>query len=132
MKRFGLIFRYASSALVVLAALVFTVLEATLLITLDFNLYENQFIALVQLVLRFLIASSALSLGILSIVKIKRTFLPYSIFLLASSALMIPFMNNNIGVYITVVSALFMLSQLLCFKMRDKSECQDTPEPIQQ
>lgn len=119
MKRFSLIFRYASSALVVLAALVFTVLEATLLITLDFNLYENQFIALVQLFLRFLIASSALSLGILSIVKIKRTFLPYSIGLLASSALMIPFMNNNIGIYITVVSALFMLSQLLCFKMRD-------------
>ena len=119
MKKFSLIFRYASSSLVVLVALVFTVLEATLLVTLDFALYENQLIALLQLVLRLLIASSALTLGIFSFIKRKRSFLPHSICLLASSVVMIPLVSNHIGICFAAVSALFMLSQLLFYKLQD-------------
>lgn len=116
MKKFSIIFRYASSVLVSLVALVFTVLESTLLLTLDFALYENQLIALVQLIVRLLIALSALALGIFSLVKTKRAFLPHSLYLLASSAIMIPFVSNNIAVYFTIVSALFALSQLSFIK----------------
>ena len=119
MKKFSLILRYISSSLVTLVALVFTVLEATLLVTLDFTLYENQLIALVQLVLRLLIASIALTLGILSLVKKTRSFLPHSICLLSSSAVMIPFVSNNVGIYFTAVSALFLISQLLCSKTQE-------------
>ena len=119
MKKFSLVFRCAASVLVLLVALVFTVLEATLLVTLDFALYENQVLAFVQLVLRFFIASSALALGIFSLVKRKKSFLPYSICLLASSAIMIPFMSNGIGIYLTAVSALFLISQILSYKTRD-------------
>lgn len=118
MKKFCLAFRFASSLLVVLVALVFAVLEATLLITLDFNLYENQLVALNQLALRLLIALSALTLGVSSFVKRNVSFLPHGICLLASSVVMIPFVSNNVGVYITVVSALFLISQILSLKER--------------
>ena len=119
MKKFSLIFRYVTSFLVALLALVFTVLEATLLITLDFTLYENQILALVQLILRLFVASSALTLGIFSLVKRKRSFLPHSVCLSASSVVMIPFMSNNVGLYLTAVSALFLLSQILSYKIQD-------------
>ena len=119
MKKCSIVFRYTSGALVVLVALVFTVLEATLLVTMDFTLYENQFIALVQLLLRLLIAASALTLGIWSLVKGKRSFLPHSGCLLVSSAVMIPFVSNHIGICFTAVSALFLLSQLLFSRMQD-------------
>ena len=49
MKRFNLALRMISGALVALVALIFAVIEAALLVTLDFNLYENEFFALLQL-----------------------------------------------------------------------------------
>ena len=119
MKTFSLIFRYVASSLAALVALVFTVLEATLLVTLDFTLYENPLVALLQLVLRLLIASSALTVGILSLVKRTRSFLPHSLCLLVSSVVMIPFVSNRFGIYFTVLSVLFLLSQLLFSRLRD-------------
>lgn len=119
MKKFSLILRYISSALVVLVSLVFTILEATLLITLDFTLYEHQFIALIQIILRLLIASAALALGIFSLIKIKRAFSQHGLCLLASSVVMIPFVSNHIALYFTAVSALFLFSQLLFSKTRN-------------
>lgn len=113
MKKFSLIFRYACGALVALVALAFAVLEATLLVTLDFMLYENPPIAFLQLALRLLIAVFALALGICSLVKSKRTLLPHSLCLLASTAVMIPFVSNGVALCFTAVSALFLLSQLL-------------------
>jgi hypothetical protein len=52
MKRFNLALRMISGALVALVALIFAVIEAALLVTLDFNLYENEFFALLQLFLK--------------------------------------------------------------------------------
>lgn len=118
MKKFSFILRVISSALVILLALVFTVLEVTLLVTLDFALYENGLLAFVQLFLKLLIAATAGALGVLSLLKPMRAFLSESICLLAASAVMIPFMINSIGIYVTAVSALFMLSQLLSFKIQ--------------
>ena len=118
MKKLSLVLHYASSALVVLVALVFTVLEATLLVTLDFTLYENQFLALVQLCVKLLIASSALTLGIFSLVERNRCFVIYGLCLLISSALMIPFVSNSIAVYVTLVFALFAFSQILSLKVQ--------------
>lgn len=119
MKKLRLILRYVSSSLVVLIALVFTVLEATLLVTLDFALYDNQFLAFIQLFFKFLIASATLTLGIFSLVKRTQSFVPYSLCLLASSVVMIPLVSNNIGIYFTLVSALFVLSQVMYLKVRD-------------
>ena len=128
MKKFSRIFRCASGALVSLVALVFTVLEATLLVTLDFTLYENPAIALVQLLLRLLIASSALVLGILSLVRRTRSFLPHSLCLLASTAVMIPFVINHVGLCFAAVSALFFLSHLLALKAGDDGCPTSRPE----
>ena len=119
MKTFSLIFRYVASSLAALVALVFTVLEATLLVTLDFTLYENPLVALLQLVLRLLLASSALTVGILSLVKRTRSFLFPGFCLLASSVVMIPFMSNRFGIYFTVLSVLFLLSQVLFLRLRE-------------
>lgn len=116
MKKLRLTLRYTASALVALVALAFTVLEGTLLVTLDFTLYEDKLLALLQLLLRLLIASSALALGVLSLVKRTRTFLPHSLCLLAATAVMIPFVSNGIGIYLTAVAALFLLSQILSLK----------------
>lgn len=119
MRKFNIVFRYVTSSLLTLVAFVFTVLEATLLVTLDFTLYENQFLAFLQLILRLMITSGTLTLGILSLVKRTRTFLPYSICLLVSSVVMIPFVSNNIAIYFTAVSALFLLSQLMFSRMEN-------------
>ena len=74
MKKLSFALRLLSGILVSLVAFVFVVLEATLLVTLDFNLYENESVALFQLVLRIVVAAAALTLGIFSIVKNKRSF----------------------------------------------------------
>ena len=112
MKRFVSVLRLISGILVALVALVFTVLEATLLLTLDFNLYEHELLAFIQLVLRFTVAAVALALGVLSLIKRERSFFPAGVCLLAASVVMIPFVSNNFGLYFTAVSALFVTSHL--------------------
>ena len=112
MKSFSFALRMISGSLVVLAALIFTVIEVTLLVTLDFYLYENEFIAFVQLILKLSLALSAGTLGVLSLVKMNRSFLTESVCLLLSSAVMIPFISNGFGIFITAVSALFVFSNV--------------------
>ena len=110
MKKLSRTFCVLSDALVVLVALVFTVLEATLLVTLDFQLYEDELVALLQLVLKLVIAIAAVALGISSLLKKDRAFFPESIGLLVASVVMIPFISNCFGIYIAAVSACFALS----------------------
>ena len=105
MRKFGRVFRLITGSLVSLVALVFAVLEATLLVTLDFTLYENEDIAFVQLLMRLLV------IGVRSTTKSTRSFLQEGIFLLVASAVMIPFVSNGFGIYFTIISALFLLSQ---------------------
>lgn len=120
MRKLSLVLRIVSGALVSLVAFVFAVLEVTLLVTLDFALYENRFIAFIQLALRIILALAALALGVLSLVKSGRSFLREGICLLASTAVMIPFISNNVGLYFTAVAALFALSHLLFDKFGAK------------
>lgn len=119
MKKCSFIFRCVTSALVMLLALVFAILEATLLVTLDFALYENQWIACIQLLLRLLIALAALSLGVAALLKRTRSFLPHSLCLFASTLVMAPFVSNSIGLYLAVLAALFLLSEILFVKVRE-------------
>ena len=119
MKVFNLIFRITTGVLVALVALVFTVLEGTLLVTLDFILYENELLALLQLVLRLVLSLSALTLGITSIVKSKRSFFYEGLCLIAVSALMIPLVSNGFGIYFTIIATLFATSHLIY----SKTEC---------
>ena len=116
MRKLSLALRIVSGALVSLVAFVFAVLEVTLLVTLDFALYENRFIAFIQLALRIILALAALALGVLSFVKHKRSFLREGICLTASTAVMIPFVSNNVGLYFTAVAALFLIAHLLFHK----------------
>lgn len=116
MKNLSLVLRLISGILVALVALVFVILEATLLITLDFTLYENEAVALFQIITRLAVASLALAIGVFSIVKSKRSFLTEGLCLLASSVVMIFFVSNNFGVYFTIISLLFVISHLLFFK----------------
>ena len=120
MKKLMFALRILSGVLVSLVALVFTVLEATLLVTQDFMLYENRFIAFIQLVIRLILASAALVIGVLSIAKSRRSFLPEGICLVVSTAVMIPFVSNNFGIYFTAVAALFLISHLLFHKFGEK------------
>ena len=120
MRKLSLVLRIVSGALVSLVAFVFAVLEIALLVTLDFALYENQFIAFIQLALRIILALAALALGVLSLVKPGRSFLREGICLTASTAVMIPFISNNVGLYFTAVAALFALSHLLFDKFGAK------------
>lgn len=116
MKKLIFTLRTVSGTLLALVALVFAVIEATLLVTLDFALYENQFIAFIQLALRLILALAALALGILSLAKLKRSFLFEGICLVASTVIMIPFVSNNFGIYFSAVAALFLISHLLFHK----------------
>ena len=121
MKKLSVALRLISGILVAVVALVFVILEATLLITLDFKLYENQTLAFIQLILRLIIAAYALVLGVLSIIKSKRSFLWEGICLLAASVVMIFFASNNVGVYFTILSLLFVISHLLFLVSDNKS-----------
>lgn len=113
MKKLSFALRLFSGILVAVVAFVFVVLEATLLVTLDFKLYENQALAFVQLILRLVIAAYALVLGVFSTVKRERSFLWEGIYLLAASVVMIFFVSNNIGVYFAIISFVFVISHLL-------------------
>lgn len=121
MKKLSVALRLISGILVAVVALVFVILEATLLITLDFKLYENQTLAFVQLILRLVIAAYALVLGVLSIIKSKRSFLWEGICLLAASLVMIFFASNNVGVYFAIISLVFVISHLLFSVSDNKS-----------
>ena len=121
MKKLSVALRLISGILVAVVAVVFVILEATLLITLDFKLYENQILAFIQLILRLIIAAYALVLGVLSIIKSKRSFLWEGICLLAASVVMIFFASNNVGVYFTILSLLFVISHLLFSVSDNKS-----------
>ena len=116
MKKLIFTLRIVSGVLVALVAFVFALFEATLLVTLDFLLYENQLIAFIQLVARLILSVAALCLGITSLAKPRRSFLHEGILLIASVAVMIPFVSNNFGIYFTAVSAFFLISQLLSHK----------------
>ena len=116
MRKLSLVLRIVSGALIALVAFVFAVLDVTLLVTLDFTLYENQFIAFIQLALRIALALAALALGVLSLVKPGRSFLREGICLTASTAVMIPFISNNVGLYFSAVAALFLIAHLLFHK----------------
>ena len=118
MKRLVFVLRLVSGVLVSLVARVFTVLEATLLLTLDFNLYESEPLALVQLVLKLAIAVGALSVGVLSLIKKDRSFLPEGLCALAMSAVMIPFVSNGFGLYFAAVSAIFAVTHLLISRLK--------------
>ena len=121
MKKLINILRIISGVLVVAVAFVFLIIEGTLLVTLDFALYENQIVGFVQLTARLLLAIFALTLGILSIAKPRRSFLPESICLLASTAVMLLFVSNNFGIYLTALAVLFFSSHLLFHKFaKDK------------
>ena len=125
----SIILRVISGVLVSLVALVFTVLEGTLLFTLDFLLYENELVAFVQLMLKLLIAASALTVGVLSLVMRKRTFLLEGVCLTLSAASMIPFVSNNFGIYFTAVAVLFLLSHLISYRaelMEETADGEDT------
>ena len=121
MKKLSVALRLISGILVAVVAVVFVILEATLLVTLDFKLYENQTLAFIQLILRLIIAAYALVLGVLSIIKSKRSFLWEGICLLAASLVMIFFASNNVGVYFTILSLLFVISHLLFSVSDNKS-----------
>lgn len=121
MKKLSVALRLISGILVAVVAVVFVILEATLLITLDFKLYENQTLAFIQLILRLIIAAYALVLGVLSIIKSKRSFLWEGICLLAASVVMIFFASNNVGVYFTILSLMFVISHLLFSVSDNKS-----------
>jgi hypothetical protein len=118
MKNTATVLRISSAILVTIVALVFTVMETTLLITLDFLLYENVLIALLQLLLRLSISVYALLIGTLPLLKRSRVFIIEGICLFAFSFVMIPFVSNNFGVYFTIISAFFALSQLIWQKTR--------------
>ena len=116
MKRLSFILRIIFGVLVALLALVFTVIETSLFVTLDFTLYENGFLAFIQLLLKLMIAVYAGVIGVMSIVKRTRSLILESTCLLIATAVMIPFITNYIGIYITAAAVLFMLSNLLFFK----------------
>lgn len=116
MRKFSTALRAVIGVLVALVALVFAVIEGTLLMTLDFNLYENEALALIQLTLRLVVALAAFTLGLLALLNRRRAFLPECIALSVAAAVMTPFITNGIGIYVTALSVLFMLSDLFFYK----------------
>lgn len=112
MKILSTVLRSVFALVVIILALAFSAIEVSLLLTLDFTLFENEALALVQLILKLAIALFALVLGLFALIKTKRSFLTESICLLLSSAVMIPFISNGIGIYIDIVAVLFMLTNL--------------------
>lgn len=113
MKILGRILRVVSGVLVALLALVFLIIEGTLLVTLDFLLFENKIVALMQLVFRLLVAGGALALALLSLIKHSRIFALEGICLCSAMLVMAPFLTNGFGLIFIGVSALFALAHLV-------------------
>ena len=110
MKTFGLILRIFASVLVTIVALAVCIVETTMLVTLDFMLYEHEVLAFVQIFLRLSIAACALVIAVWSIVQKSRSFLWESIAIFVACAVMIPFVSNLFGIYFTALAALFAIA----------------------
>ena len=54
-----------------------------------------------------------------ALLKRTRSFLPHSLCLFASTLVMAPFVSNSIGLYLAVLAALFLLSEILFVKVRE-------------
>lgn len=121
MKTFGLILRIFFSVLVAIVGLAFAVVEATMLVTLDFMLYEHEFLAFLQIVLRFSIAAYALVIAVWSIVKPSRSFVWESIALFVACAVMIPFASNMFGVYFAALSVLFAIAHVIHHRAKNRT-----------
>ena len=121
MKTFSLVLRVLSGILIMLIALVFTVIEAILIVTLDFALFENEFLSLLQLIFKLLLGASVFTMGLLSIIKNSRAFLWESVALLLSTIAMAPFLSNNFSLYFMLLSAFFALTHAFAFVVLKKS-----------
>lgn len=113
MKKLLFILRLFSAGIVALLALVFIVIEGTLLVSLDFTLYENVFLAFLQLFLKLLVGIFIFLLGLFSILKKKHPFVWEGLALFWASFAASFFITNGIGLYFVIVAAFFLLSHLL-------------------
>lgn len=114
MKRFCFILNMTASVLVMLVALVYILLEGTLLFLGDFLLYDMPVIAFFQRCVRLAIPLFAFLSALLSVIRRGHEMLFLSLCLLVSTAVISPFVSNHIGVGLVALSALFVISSLLC------------------
>ena len=112
MKQCLSILRAVIGALVMAVALIFVVLEGTLLLTGDFLLYESPAIAFLQLCLRLLIPAFAFTVALLSLLKRHRRFTFASLCLLASTVATAPVLSNHFGLYFVLLAVLFFIVNL--------------------
>ena len=112
MKSLARILNIVTSALVCIIGLAFVFIEGCLIFTGDFLLFENEFVAFLQMFLRLLLAVGAILLGVFTIVKKKRSFLPESLLALLCVCIMSHFLTNGFGMYFILLAMLHAVTQL--------------------
>ena len=110
MKTCVSLFRIITAVLLTVASLAFMIIEGALLLSGDFQLYENPAIALAQQFVRLLLPAVSLTVGLLSLIRRRRFRLESLVFTVAA-AIIAPSLSNQIGIYLLLLSALFALAQ---------------------
>lgn len=120
MKTASRILNIVISSLVSLVGFAFVVIEGYLLFSGDFLLFENEFVAFLQIFLRLTIAVGTVTFGVVSIVKKERSFLFESLVMFLCICIMSHFLTNGFGLYFMLLAALNTLTKLFYNKYLSK------------
>lgn len=121
MKKAATILFIIASSLVALVALAFTVIEGRLVLSFDWSLHENEFVAFLQYLARLGISVLCLITSVGSIVYHgRKTFIFEGVVLASVAVATLIFASNNFGIYFMILGALYLGSALFHSYAQDK------------
>ena len=127
MKKLSNVLLIIISALIALVALVFTILEARLVLSFDWALHEHEFLGFIQYLARLGLSLVALVITVCSIAYRKEiTFVFESAALFSIAAGTLFFATNGFGIYFTILAALHLGASVFHKISSDKEITEET------
>lgn len=121
MKKTATILFIIASSLVALVAIAFTIIEGRLVLSFDWSLHENEFVAFLQYLARLGISVLCLITGVGSIVyHHKKTFVFEGSVLVAIAVATLIFASNSFGIYFMILGSLYLGSSIFHRYAQDK------------
>lgn len=110
MKKLHTAFRVLIGVLGMLCTLAFAGIELWAIVSGDWQLFENDVTALLQLCVRLLLLCYCFGICLWSVMRRERSFRREGLQLLAISLAVTPFLSNHLGWAFVLLSVLFLLA----------------------
>ena len=125
MRKFLSVSKVIVSCLIMILSLAFIFIEARLILSGDFNIYDYAFNGFIRYLFRLLLAILFFVVSLFEIINIKRKderikeYLMYgSLALVISSLVIIMFSTNYVGIILLSLSSLLLLNKYLLIKVK--------------